>query len=218
MRNVLVLNADYTPMRVVPWERAVEQILDGKVVSVATVAGKFVRSPSLILPWPAVVALRRYSQKRYKIKFNSRSVLARDAWTCAYCGIQPRRLDGRPDRDALSLDHVIPRAQSKEGRVYVSATRKWMALNCWENAVTACLPCNLRKADRTPAQANMPLRSFPRKPTPADVLRITLERFPLVPPEWEPFLPAGWVGEGDAVSSPLAPSAAVRPLHRRAAG
>ena len=35
----------------------------------------------------------------------------------------------------------------------------------WENIVTACAPCNLRKGGRTPAQAGMPPLSRPEQPS-----------------------------------------------------
>jgi 5-methylcytosine-specific restriction endonuclease McrA len=35
----------------------------------------------------------------------------------------------------------------------------------WENVVSACLPCNVRKGGRTPAQAAMPLLAVPYRPS-----------------------------------------------------
>ena len=35
----------------------------------------------------------------------------------------------------------------------------------WENVVSACGACNSRKADRTPAQARMPLLAVPYRPS-----------------------------------------------------
>ena len=34
----------------------------------------------------------------------------------------------------------------------------------WENVTTACLACNIRKGNRTPKEAGMPLRQEPRRP------------------------------------------------------
>ena len=50
----------------------------------------------------------------------------RDGWRCVYCGTSGGR---------LTLDHVVPRSKGGE--------------SIWENVVTACAPCNLRKGDRT---------------------------------------------------------------------
>ncbi|MBM4364893.1 MAG: HNH endonuclease [Deltaproteobacteria bacterium] len=189
MLNVLLLNADYTPMRVIRWERAVELVLDQKLVQVAAYPGRFVRSMALALPWPSVVALRKYSHGRGKVRFSSRNVQARDAYTCSYCGVRPRQADGRPDRVSLTLDHVIPRAHAREGKVYLPWSRKWVNVSCWENSATACRNCNSRKADRTPVQANMTLRIYPRVPTQADALRMAMSRLMVVPEEWLPWLP-----------------------------
>lgn len=192
---VLLLNADYTPTKLVRWERAVELLLDEKAVDVVAWTGRFVRSARLALPWPAVIALRRYTQPRGRVRFCGRNVGARDNYTCAYCGWSPRTQDGRPDREELTMDHVIPRAQARDGKVYVPWLKRWVNVTCWENAVTACRGCNARKADRTPVQAGMVLRIYPRVPTPADALRMTLARLGRVPEEWVPFLPAGLAAE-----------------------
>jgi 5-methylcytosine-specific restriction endonuclease McrA len=190
--HVLQLNADYTPMKVLRWERAVELVLAGKATTVVPFAGRFVRSPSLALPWPAVVTLRRYAQVRGRVRFSARNVRARDNYTCAYCGVCPRGPDGRADKAELTLDHVIPRAQAKHGAVYLPWTKRWTNVTCWENAVTACRACNTRKADRTPQQAHMSLLFHPRVPTPSDSLRMALGRLSHVPGEWTDYLPPAW--------------------------
>lgn len=193
----LQLNADYGPMKILRWERAVELVLEGKATTVAAYEGRFVRSVSLAIPWPAVIALKRYARARERVRFSSRTVQARDMWTCAYCGVRPRRADGRPDRRALTLDHVVPRAQAKDGRVYLPWSRKWVKVSCWENAVAACPTCNTRKADRSPLQAGMALRFHPRVPTHADALRIALDRLYPVPTEWAEWLPDRWRADVD---------------------
>ena len=207
MVNVLQLNADYTPMKVIRWERAVELVLDEKVVQVSAYPGRFVRSASLALPWPSVVALRRYTQVRGRVRFSSRSVQARDAFTCSYCGLRPRTSEMRPDRTQLTMDHVIPRAQAREGKVYLPWSRKWVNVTCWENSATACRACNSRKADRTPQQAGMLLRIYPRVPTQQDALRMAMSRLSVLPPEWLPWLPPDVVDAED-----------IRIEHREAAG
>ena len=62
---------------------------------------------------------------------------------CQYCGAQP-------GTEELSLDHIVPRSQG--------------GLTSWTNVTLACLVCNSRKANRTPAQAGMKLLSVPKKP------------------------------------------------------
>jgi 5-methylcytosine-specific restriction endonuclease McrA len=72
--------------------------------------------------------------------WTKRGVLKRDSHTCGYCG----------DR-ATTVDHILP--QSKGGR------------NTWTNTVAACHTCNARKANRTPAEAGMPLKTKAYAPT-----------------------------------------------------
>lgn len=72
------------------------------------------------------------------------ALFARDRHLCMYCGQQ----FARPQ---LTRDHVVP--TSRGGRDH------------WENVVSACLPCNVRKGGRTPHQANMPLLAIPYRPS-----------------------------------------------------
>ena len=51
----------------------------------------------------------------------------------------------------LTFDHVIPR--SRGGRT------------TWENVVTACAPCNLRKGGRMPRAADMVPKRTPAQPS-----------------------------------------------------
>ncbi len=189
MTQVLQLNADYTPMRVVGWEHAVELVLDGRAMLVEALPGKYVRSEKLVLPWPAVIALKRYHVIRGRAKFSGKNVVVRDLGVCSYCGSAPRLLDGRIDRDELTLDHVVPRAQARDGVVFLPWSRKWVNVSSWENATTACRACNSFKADRTPAQAGMTMRVYPRNPTQNDVLRMALSKVRRVPREWVAYLP-----------------------------
>jgi 5-methylcytosine-specific restriction endonuclease McrA len=71
-------------------------------------------------------------------------LLRRDRHTCAYCG------DGFGAAD-LQVEHIVP---DSRGGAY-----------SWMNLVAACGPCNGRKADRTPEEANMPLLYLPYVPS-----------------------------------------------------
>jgi 5-methylcytosine-specific restriction endonuclease McrA len=187
MTRVLVLNADYTPLRVIPWQRAVTLLLDDKASLVESYAGRVVRSATEAMPWPAVVALHRYTRFRNRIRFNRQNVLARDAYTCQYCGTQPRRASGRPDLSELTIDHVVPRAHAdRAGRIQLDG--RHLPVTCWENVATACVPCNGVKADRTPRQARMPLAREPRVPNPIDLMWMALFSVD-IPGEWREFLP-----------------------------
>lgn len=184
---VLLLNADYKPIKVLSWQRAITLLLEEKVQLVTAYAGRAIRSASENFPFPAVVVLKRYAVFGQQIKFNRQNVLARDQHECLYCGVRPRRKSGAPLLEALTIDHVIPRAQARKGKVTL-ASGKVVPVTCWENVATACTGCNAKKADRTPAQAGMPLRRAARVPTQWDVLWMAIHWYE-VPEEWKDWLP-----------------------------
>jgi hypothetical protein len=57
----------------------------------------------------------------------------------------------------------------------------------WENVVTSCAPCNLKKGNRLLDEVEMRLISAPKPPSPA--LFVTLSA-PKVPDIWQPYLTA----------------------------
>lgn len=138
MGKVLVLNASYEPLNITSWRRAAVLIIKGKAERVEH-NGKTLYSDFLL---PTVIRLRYYVRVPYKeIPLTRRNILHRDSYTCQYCGYTG---------DELTLDHVIPR--SRKGG------------DTWENMVTACVRCNVKKGNRTPKEASMPLRHMPRRP------------------------------------------------------
>ena len=74
----------------------------------------------------------------------NQALFARDRHLCLYCG-------NHCDRAELTRDHVMPLSRNGKDE--------------WENVVSACVPCNLRKSNRTPQQANMPLLAVPFRPS-----------------------------------------------------
>src|ERR1700712_236153 len=101
--------------------------------------------------------------RRSPRRITRRAVFARDGHSCQYCGIEGVR---------LTVDHVLPRSRGGP--------------SSWDNAVTACAPCNLRKGDRLPHEIGMRLRSKPRPPSPT--LFLTLQTTE-VPHAWLDYLP-----------------------------
>lgn len=142
--SVLVLNASYEPLNVVSTRRAVVLLLKDKA-QIVEAAQSALRSERVALPEPLVIRLVAYVRipHRWRLPVSRRGVLARDGYTCQYCGRQP-------GRKGLTIDHVIPRAQNGP--------------KSWENLVTACMPCNRKKGGRRPAEASMRLLSRPEMP------------------------------------------------------
>jgi len=131
----LVLNADYRPLSYYPlsiwsWQDAIKAVFLDRV-NIVSSYDKTVRSPSFEMRLPSVVSLKTYVQPSRNPAFTRFNVFLRDRFTCQYCG----------SRDDLTFDHLIPR--SKGGQT------------TWENVVTACSPCNLRKSDLLPRDAGM---------------------------------------------------------------
>ena len=140
--HVLVLNQDYRALTVCSVERATVLVLLQKAELVQAEPDRWLRSPSVRVPWPSIVRLRAYVTLPFKrITLTRKNVMRRDRHRCQYCG----------KRDSLTIDHVMPR--SRGGR------------DSWENLVTACVPCNNRKGGRTPDEAAMSLRRRPFRPS-----------------------------------------------------
>lgn len=103
---------------------------------------------------PKIVRLLGYDRLPSKqVKLNRRNLFARDHSRCQYCG---RRFP----TSELSIDHVVPRSQGGN--------------TTWENVVSACVRCNVRKGGRTPYQAGMKLIARPLRPRRSPVLTIKL--------------------------------------------
>jgi 5-methylcytosine-specific restriction endonuclease McrA len=185
--DTLLLNADYRPLKVLSWQRALSLVMEEHAYTLADYPARQIRSPSVSFPWPAVVVLKRYSQNRARIKLSRRNILARDGYRCAYCGDAPRTVHGKVVLEALTIDHVIPRARSRHARVRLP-NGQVVGVTSWENVVAACVGCNGMKADRTPAEAGLTLRFTPARPTHLDALRMAITRVH-IPDEWKAYLP-----------------------------
>ena len=158
--GVLVLNKVYQPIHVTSVRRAFSllyagaaraideqfQLFDFESWSALSAASHdSIGTINRRIRVPRVIVLLAYERlPRSRVRFSRFNIYARDDNTCQYCG---RKLQ----RTALNLDHVVPRAQG--GRT------------TWENVVTACGDCNLRKGSRLPRECAMFPRNSPRQPT-----------------------------------------------------
>lgn len=164
-RSCLVLNRSWVPIQVTSVREAIGLVAKGSAkiidpsdfsqvdllawndVSKARLkhGDDVIRSVRLALVPPEVILLNKYEGMGEKsVVFSRRNLFKRDKYTCMYCGVQP-------GPEELTIDHILPR--SKGG------------VSSWENCALACVPCNKRKADRTPEQAGMKLRRVPKKPS-----------------------------------------------------
>ena len=119
---------------------------------------------------PRVVHLHRYERfPRPIVRLTRRNVMLRDGHQCQYCARRP------PLRE-LNIDHIVPRSRG--------------GTDSWENLVTACRLCNLRKGWRTPDEAGMRLIRSPVPPRWTTSAQILLEAGGPFK-EWAPFLKTG---------------------------
>jgi 5-methylcytosine-specific restriction endonuclease McrA len=140
-RPVLVLNASYEPINVCAARRALVLVLKG-VASAEEHSHGQLRSARREVPVPSVIRLLEYRRMPHQTRALSRkNILMRDRYTCQYCH---KTLNS----GELTLDHVMPRSRRGE--------------TTWENLVACCHPCNNKKGNRTPDEANMPLARTPK--------------------------------------------------------
>jgi 5-methylcytosine-specific restriction endonuclease McrA len=164
--RVLVLNATYEPINVCTVRRAAVLLLKQKAEIVERAAFEL-RSEHTLMPRPVVIRLVHYvnvPRNAERRRITRRAVFARDGWACQYCG----------SRSSLTVDHVIPRSKGGD--------------SSWENIVASCAPCNRRKGDRLPAQADMHPRRAPRAPHPHVFIAVAAPR---IPNAWRAWLPGG---------------------------
>ena len=169
---VLVLNADYRPLSYFPlslwsWQDTVKAVFLDRVNVLSEYEHK-IRSPSFEMRLPSVIALKEFVLQSRRPAFTRFNVFLRDRFSCQYCAQQFRP-------EALTFDHLIPK--SRGGKT------------TWENVVTACSKCNLRKGNLLPDVVKMHPINTPRSPTSFELQ----ERGRMFPPNhlhesWRDFL------------------------------
>ena len=161
--HVLVLNRSWVAVNVATVRRAMSLLYQGMARAVHPADyslydfddwcelseryrdGRFIHTPAISIRVPDVILLKGFNGFfRQEVRFSRRNIFERDKHTCQYCAKRMPKVD-------LTLDHVVPR--SKGGR------------DTWDNLVLACVKCNVRKGDRTPEEARMPLVRRPGKPS-----------------------------------------------------
>lgn len=141
MDQVLVLNSDYTPLNVTSLRRGFILVVKGKAEVLREDSKKIVTTVGEFVR-PIVIRLLNYVRFHASpLKLNRKRLYRRDNNECVYCG----------SKKHLTLDHVLPK--SRGGR------------NSWNNLVTCCTSCNMKKGNRTPEEAGMKLRQKPYEPS-----------------------------------------------------
>lgn len=159
--KVLVLNASYEPLNICNWKRAFLLIFKGKAEQLEH-NGKVIYRNFKI---PTVIRLRKYIKVPYKeIPLTRKNLMYRDDFTCQYCSVKS---------GSLTIDHVTP--TSRGGN------------DTWENVVACCQNCNVKKGNKTPKEADMPLKRHPKSPCGHlyfEATRLATSRFP----DWQKYI------------------------------
>ena len=145
----LVLNADYRPLSYYPlslwsWQDSVKSVFLDRV-SIVNYYDRTIRSPSFSMKLPSVIALKSFIRPQSNPNFTRFNVFLRDKFSCQYCG----------SKRELTFDHLLPR--SKGGKTD------------WDNVVTACSSCNVKKGGRLLNKSGMSLNQMPYQPTTEDL-------------------------------------------------
>jgi 5-methylcytosine-specific restriction endonuclease McrA len=145
----LVLNADYRPLSYYPlslwsWQDSVKSVFLNRVTIVSNY-DRIIRSPSFNMKLPSVIALKSFIKPQSNPNFTRFNVFLRDKFLCQYCG----------SNQELTFDHLLPR--SKGGKTN------------WNNVVTACSSCNVKKGGKLLKYSDVTLNQDPFQPTIEDL-------------------------------------------------
>ena len=140
----LVLNADFRPLSYYPlslcsWQDAVKSVFSNRVTIIESYEKK-VHSPSTSFLLPSVIALKDYIIPQTKPSFTRFNVFLRDKFSCQYCG----------SNEELTFDHLLPRSKGGETN--------------WDNVVTACSACNVKKGGKLLKHSGMKLHQHQYRP------------------------------------------------------
>tara|TARA_B100001175_G_scaffold32784_1_gene23932 strand:- start:668 stop:1237 length:570 start_codon:yes stop_codon:yes gene_type:complete len=145
----LVLNADYRPLSYYPlslwsWQDSVKSVFLDRV-TIVSYYERTIRSPSFSMKLPSVIALKSFKRQQSNPNFTRFNVFLRDKFSCQYCA----------SKNELTFDHLLPR--SKGGKTD------------WDNVVTACSACNVKKGGRLLKYSGMKLNQWPYQPSTEDL-------------------------------------------------
>jgi hypothetical protein len=146
--QTLVLDANYRPIDIFDWKKAVKKILGDRAEMLeAYVDDEIGEEWKSAMECPSVIRLLHFIQKtkdyRRFQKLTRRNVLLRDNHECQYCSCHLTTKN-------LSWDHVVPRDMGGK--------------TTWQNIVSACQKCNIKKANKSLADSGMILKKKPFAP------------------------------------------------------
>jgi len=145
--QTLVLTSSYEPYDLFDLKHAFNKVLNKRAEAISNYVDKRLNSFEDAHKAPSIIRMLYFvSLPKNNTMFEQlsrKNIYLRDKGICQYCG-------KRIKLSEMHWDHVVPRDQG--------------GVNSWINLVCACLKCNLKKANRTPAEAKMPLLRKPYAP------------------------------------------------------
>ncbi len=144
MFRILLLNDTYEPLTFITDKRGIKLIIKDKVDVISSWDESFKLLSGNQFVYPAILRLKTHVKKvLLKSEFSRVAIMRRDKNTCQYCG---KMLVGQE----ITIDHILPSSRGGKSN--------------FTNCVVACKPCNNKKNNRTPIEAEMPLLSTPVNP------------------------------------------------------
>lgn len=136
--RTLVLNADYTPIGIIPLhtipaEDAITRVFNGTCYITAE-HDVHIKTANYIIKWPSVIVRKEMAKWDRHVALRVEYLYYRDHAICAYCGVN---LTLRKEQyNSITKDHVMPKIRGGS--------------NEWNNVVSACPKCNNAKSDSLP--------------------------------------------------------------------
>ena len=192
--DVLVLNRSFYAVQITSWQRALNLLYIGhaavvdeefktysfddwrQLSSLTCVhpAGS-INTPNFRIALPEVIALKLYDRlPAMEVRFTRRNIYEHYGYRCCYCG--KKFLSSE-----LNLEHVLPRCRGGK--------------TSWDNIVTSCIPCNLKKGDKLPSEAGMKMLITPSKPKWRGALSLILQSPVKMRSSWQKFIDTAYWNE-----------------------
>lgn len=185
--DVLVLNRSFYAIQITNWQRALSLVYldharvideeyrtysfsDWQALSnlIDHYPAGYIHTPSFRIAIPEVIALRMYDRIPVsEIKFTRRNIYEHYNYRCCYCGEKFHSND-------LNLEHIVPKSRG--------------GLSAWNNVVTSCIPCNMRKGDLLPEEAGMKLLIKPTRPRWKGAQSLVLHSSIRMKASWQKFI------------------------------
>lgn len=204
MNNTLVLDIAYQPLRVVPWDDALDQVIRGAAeimtqyqedvytnqhdltsydVSRYGPLGKWfdeelVNSSTVKVTFrkPAVIRLFSSKDRIRQVRFSRQNVFLRDDYQCQY-------VDCKTTAQWMKT-HGTKKLPAHMLTFDHVLPRSRGGKTIWTNIITSCQDCNCKKDDQTPSEANMTLLKQPDFPNKLPIVHSKIR----TPSEWRDFV------------------------------